>query len=814
MKKSFTVIFLTLSLLFSAALLPLTKLSYASAQTSARQQHSVQIPSLRARVTVTRDERGIPYIEATNDSDLYFAQGYVTASDRLWQMELFRRTARGELAEIFGNLALNEDKRHRTLGFGRLADAQVSTLAPKLRAALEDYARGVNAYIATRNENNLPPEFKILQLKPRPWTAADSIATSKLFDETLSTSWSQDITRGRFADLPKAKHDALFPEISPLDVILVGHDNPPKRSARAARLPRANQSATSVDDAAVRAALYDTAMMERSLARIGFYAENCSASNNWVVDGKHSATGKPLLANDPHLQASAPSIWYMINLSAPGLHVAGVAVAGLPGVAIGHNEQIAWGVTSLEGDVQDLYVEKFDTANPRRYMTPAGWRDAEVRHEEIKVRKGFLDTATDTVPMDVTVTRHGPIILEQNGKRYALQWTALAPGANLLESFYLINGARNWTEFSNAFKNYNGPPFNMVYADTRGHIGYYGVGQFPIRKGDGKTPYDGSTDEGEWTGFIPFTKLPHVVDPPSGIIATANTRIVGLDYPYALTVVPAPAYRTRRIYDLLNAKPKHSIDDFRAIQGDTFSISGATFAREFVKVMAASMAASNVAHLREDYAMLKSWDGRVVPDSRAALLVAHMRANFRKRLIAAALGAEQAQSYNYSNVDTFVDRVLTERPAEWLPHEFEDYGAFLLACFWDAHQELTRSYGEDETKWIWGREAQVRFPHPLAQAPLIGQQFLVPPFPQNGAVGSLPTVNRGSNVSMRLIADPSDWDRTQQGIPLGESGDPASPHWSDQLADWRAVTPHLFPFSKQSVATAARETIVLEPGAR
>ncbi|HMF58397.1 MAG TPA: penicillin acylase family protein, partial [Pyrinomonadaceae bacterium] len=438
MKKRFFVVFyLTISLLLSATLLPLTcfsALQTASAQTGAPASRSIQIPGVRERVTVARDERGIPYIEATNDSDLYFAQGYVTASDRLWQMELFRRTARGELAEIFGNAALNEDKRHRTLGFGTLADAQVATLPPKLRAVLEDYARGVNAYIASRDANNLPPEFKILQLKPRPWTVSDSIATSKLFDESLSTSWNQDITRGRFTDLPQKQHDALFPETSPLDVVIVGSDNQPGRRRRTiSSLPHANESAaSSINDETVRAASDDEALMERSLGRIGFYAENCAASNNWVISGRHTVTGRPLLANDPHLQASAPSIWYMVNLSAPGLHSAGVAVAGLPGVAIGHNDQIAWGVTSLEGDVQDLYVEKFDPQNPLRYMTPTGWRDAEVRHEEIKVRKGFLDTATDTVPMNVTVTRHGPIVMEQGGKRYALQWTALAPKANLL----------------------------------------------------------------------------------------------------------------------------------------------------------------------------------------------------------------------------------------------------------------------------------------------------------------------------------------------------------------------------------------------
>ncbi len=782
----------------------------AAPETAPQGATTQRFAGLKATVVIRRDERGIPYIEAESASDLYYAQGYATASDRLFQMELFRRTARGELSEIFGKATLEEDKRHRAFGFAQLAEAQVPQLPAKLRQALEDYARGVNAFIASRDAKGLPPEFQILTLRPRPWLVSDSLLVGKLFDESLSTTWRQDMTRAAFADLAPARRDALFPETSPLDVLLVGSDQngTKKRAGKNSNAPA--RAATSPET--MRGVAEDELTAKRSLARLGLYAQDNAASNNWVVSGKRTATGKPLLANDPHLQASAPSIWYMVHLNMPGLRAAGVSVAGLPGIAIGHNEHIAWGVTSLEADVQDLYAEQFDKDNPRRYKTPAGWREAEVRSESIKVRKGFMSNETETVPHDVTVTRHGPIILEKDSQRYALRWTALDARANLVDAFYALNVARNWAEFRAALKDYSGPAFNMIYADTKGHIGYYGVGRFPIRKtGDGKLPYDGATDDGEWTGFVPSSRLPQVYDPPSGLIVTANSRIVGSSYPYKLTVTPLAAYRARRIYDLLQAKPKLTIADFRAIQGDTQSISGLTFAAEFYREVSRSARAGSDDQLIGHLKLLKEWDGRVVPESRAALLTVRLRDAFRRLILTGAFGAERAKLYNYSNADTFVDWLITQKPAEWLPKEFKSYAELLRAAYTDAVAELLKAYGADETKWTWERDAIVRFPHPLAQVPLFGQQFVIAPFPQNGSTSSLPTVNRGGSVSMRLIADTSDWDNTQQGIALGVSGLPTSPHWKDQLDDWRKVTPRPFPFSARAVAAAAKETIKLEP---
>src|SRR5436190_9751490 len=450
------------------------------AQTNSNQPapaKTLQVAGLRDKVTVRRDERGIPYIEATNDDDLYFAQGFVTASDRLWQMDLFRRNARGELAEIFGSVVLEEDKRHRTFGFAHVAEAEAAQASPAVKALLTSYANGVNAYVASLDAKSWPPEFQLLQYKPRPWTPADSLIIVKNFFESLSSTWRLDLMREALADLQPARRARLLPETSQLDVLVVGKDSgkgvsSPQNSNVASRIPFQLQ-----DDLA-----FDAEIEGRSLARLGLQSENLAASNNWVVSGKHTASGKPLLANDPHLASSAPPIWYLVHLTAPGMRVAGVSAAGLPGIVIGHNDHIAWGFTNVGPDVQDVYLEKFDPQNPKRYMTPAGWREAEIRHEEIKVRKGFTDTSTDVVPLDVTVTRHGPIVLEREGRRYALRWTALDPELNSASVNRTFNRARNWKEFVEALRSYTGPTQNMVYADDAGHIGYYAAGKVPIRK--------------------------------------------------------------------------------------------------------------------------------------------------------------------------------------------------------------------------------------------------------------------------------------------------------------------------------------------
>ena len=700
----------------------------------APQQTAVQVKGVKDRVVIGRDERGIPYVEAKNDEDLYFGQGYATAADRLWQMDLFRRTARGELAEVLtagpNNFALEQDKLHRTYGFTQVAEQEFAQASPRTRTIMEAYARGVNAYAASLDPKSMPPEFQILQYSFRPWTPVDSFVVVKIFFEALSDTWRLDIMRQALSVLPAEKRNELLPVVSPIDVLVVGKDT----QSRAMSLPRKVEA---VSPDALSKLEHNQLVAAAALDRIGFYAEALAASNNWVVSGKRTVSGKPLLANDPHLRATAPSIWHMVHLSAPGVRVAGVTAAGLPGVILGHNDRIAWGFTNVGPDVQDLYVEKFDPENPKRYQTPSGWQDAVIRREEIKVRKGFVSAEHDVVNHDVTVTRHGPIIFEGDGKRYALRWTALDPTKNNGDLQYNLNRARNWKEFNTAVESFTAPTQNIVYADVDGHIGYHAAGVIPIRKsGDGSVPYDGSTDAGEWTSYIPVSKLPTLYDPPSGIIVTANQRIVGTDYPFFLTNSWAQPYRARRILDMLNEKPKLSSDDFRRVLGDVYSIAGVTFTREVAKTLKPTLTSSDE-KLRATLDAFEKWDGQVNAESTVALLASQMRQAVRSKILRAALGPDLVRTYGWSNFDTTLDRIIKDQPAAWLPKEFASYADLYRASYDETIRNLTSGLGADPAKWTWGEQVKVRFPHPLGGAPLIGAQFTVPAFAQNGTGGAI-----------------------------------------------------------------------------
>ena len=804
MKRQFTTVSLTLSLCLSTLLA-------SGAPTPARadgadkqtKRSTIRIAGLRADVIVRRDDRAIPYIEASNEEDLYFAQGYVLASDRLWQMDLLRRTASGELSEVLGPSTLEEDKRRRKFGFATLAEQVAGRLSRPVRLALQSYARGVNAFIESIDQKDLPREFRTLGYKPRPWRPADSLVIGKLFAESLSTSWHTDLVRAALAGLPKERRDQLLLRTSPLDVVIVDSD----RAGKAGAMNRAAASAgaQSITPEILAEASKSIALTRRSLERVGLGTEGLAASNNWVVSGQLSATGKPLLANDPHLEPSAPSIWYMLHLSAPGLRAAGVTIPGAPGIFIGHNEQMAWGITNVGADVQDLYAERFDSQDPTRYMTPTGWRTAQVRREVIKVRKSLLDPTLSTVALDVTVTRNGPIILDSKGVRYALAWPTLELSANELDVYYYVGRARDWQDFRGALSRYTGFPLNFVYADTEGHIGHWAAGHYPVRRRErGSAPHDGATDAGDWVGFIAFEQTPHVYNPPTGVIVTANNRIVGTGYPHYITESWVAPYRARRIYNLLTAKQRLSVEDFRAIQADTYSFPDAIFSGEVVKL--ARKADKDSPEWRHVLDAFDGWNAMMNIDSHAMALSIMMRGAFQRRVAALALGDELMQVYDWRNANPFFDHVITTRPPEWLPKEFDSYEALLLACYRDALETLTKRLGPDKERWRWGNLINVRFRHPLAEVPLIGQGFRVEPFPQNGGGQA---VNKGASVSMRFIADVSDWDNTRLGIALGESGNPLSPHWKDQLDDWRSVNPRTFPFTEKAVARAAREALIL-----
>ncbi|HEX8197055.1 MAG TPA: penicillin acylase family protein [Pyrinomonadaceae bacterium] len=783
------------SILFLALLLTFSMNWACWAQEPNVPTTELKISGLKDKVTVRRDERGIPYIEARNEADLYFAQGYVTAQDRLWQMDLYNRVGRGESAEIFGNSVLEEDKRWRKFGIARVAEETVKTLPQETRSVLENYARGVNAFIAALDDKTLPIEFRILQYRPREWRPENSIVIGKILSDALSTTWQLDLQRAALQSLPAEKRDWLLNPITKDDVLLIGKDIV---AAATSSKFKVQSSKLELSDSTFAALEREAKIRENSLARIGFHAEELAASNNWVVSGKRTADGKPLLANDPHLRAAQPPIWYLVNLSAPDLRVAGVALPGSPGVILGHNDRIAWGATNVGPDVQDLYLETFDAAG--KYKTPNGWETPIVRREEIKVRKNPLSPETESTFLDVTTTRNGVVFFEETGKRYALRWTAFDPKNDELSAFNALNRAKNWNDFKNALKLYGGPMQNFVFADTAGNIGWYAAGRVPKRKtGDGSLPYDGATDNGAWTGTIPFEELPQLYNPPDGIIVTANQRIVGKSYPHQEIVRAYDSpYRARRIYELLAANPKLTPDNFRDIQYDTLSIPLSRFAREIVNLKAAS---------DETLKLLAGWDGRLTSDSKAALVANEIRFFFRQKIFAGNFGAP-GSGYRSLMESALLDRLITEKPKSWLPKEYADYQTLLKAAETEAQSSLANRLKTDGAKWNLGEANKIRFPHPLAIAPLIGSQFAIDALPQNGG-RDVPNV--GAGVSMRLIATPGNWDLTKQVITTGESGNPASPHWKDQLDAWYKGNTPVFPFSDAAVKTAAKEKLILSP---
>lgn len=795
---------------------------------------TLTLAGLTEPVLVLRDARGVPYITAANDDDLAFAQGYVTAGDRLWQMDILRRTAAGELAEIFGERVLDEDRLHRTYGFTHICEAAVAQMDADERRHLEAYAAGVNAYLNQCDDQTLPLECRLLRYRPRPWRPADTLLIGRLFHESLSTTWPTDLARAAMAQAAPDKYAELTRPIAPgetgvADVPVVGTDErpappPPERPRRKRQAPkRGAQLPVEILWEAER--LF--AVQSASLARVGLRAEELAASNNWVVSGRRTTTGKPILANDPHLEPSAPGVWYMVNLATPTYRVAGVTAPGVPGVLIGHNERIAWGCTNLAPDVQDLFLETFDPERPRFYRTPQGWREAETRIEAIKVRRAPGSPEVDIVRHEVVVTRHGPVVLERDGRRFALRWTALDVTPDESRCYRRLARAANWDDFRRALADFGGATQNFVYADVDGNIGYYGAGRIPRRKnGDGTLPADGATDQGEWVGLIPFAELPHVFNPPEGVIVTANSRVVGDSYPHFLTTGWAPPYRARRIYDLLTAQPKVSTADCMRIQGDITALGALGFVRRALAIADADPEAETDAEWRATLRLLRDWNGEMTPDSRAAVLAVALAEAVRERLLTTHFGprpVENTLRARRSEIPDWrlaifggpqLERLLTTRPASWLPKETPTYGALLRACHRTARERLAARMGSDPERWTWGRRRPMSFPHPLAEVPLFGRRFQIPALPQVGGGSFIAaTPNVGVTVSMRFIADLSQWDASRLGLPLGESGDPENPHWADQLESWKACRPPVFPFSATAVEKAARATFNLRPAA-
>jgi penicillin amidase len=635
----------------------------------------------------------------------------------------------------------------------------------------------------------MPAEFRILQYKPRAWTPSDTIVIGKILADALSTTWRQDLLRASLLNLSAEKFADITNQTTEYDVVLFGSDKRP-----AAVAPKNRSIIPS--EIALREADKDATIRERSLSLIGLFADELAASNNWVISGRLTADGRPILANDPHLQPTAPGIWYLTELQSPGMHVAGVTIPGVPGIVLGHNDNIAWGATNVGPDVQDIYFETFNAEG--KYKTPSGWADPVIRKEVIKARANPLSTQMQDIDFEATETRHGPVIVEDGGRKYALKWTALDPKNVEFEAFVRLNRAANWEDFKSALKLYGGATQNFVYADVKGNIGWYAAGKIPIRKtGDGALPYDGASNDGEWTGFIPFDELPNLYNPPNGLIVTANQRTVGASYPYTQFIRDAaPPWRARRIYDLLTSKSKLTMDDVRDTQLDVFNIPLANLAKLIVKAGGASA---------ETLSVLKSWDGRMVPDSQGALL-----ANELRTCLATAIAEDSKPTPVNAVRERVLEKAIKEQSRLWLPKKFASYREMMVNCDTSVRQSLSdpKRYGPDPANWTWGKLSISRFPHPLASAPLIGGQFATPQVP---IPGSGQTPNVGSAVSMRLIASPGNWDATRHVIPLGESGDPRSPYYKDQFPAWLSGEQQLFPFSSEAIERATKGSLTLTP---
>jgi len=743
----------------------------------------IAVSGLTAKVTIARDGDGVPLITAANDEDAAFGLGYAHAQDRLFQMELMRRNGAGRLAEIFGAQALDTDRQMRVLGLYRLAEAEVKLLSPPVRRGLEAYAAGVNAFLASRS-GALPPEFLLLRFAPEPWRVADSLVWGKLMDLLLAGNYRGELLRARLARTLSADELAfLYPEYP---------DDAPTTLAGLA-------------------AIYRLLRLDRLYTTLPAAVGPIYASNNWVVDGAHSMSGKPLLATDPHLPFGAPGFWYLARLKTPGREIAGGTVPGTPFVVIGHNDRIAWGFTTTGSDVEDLFIEKIDPVDPGRYLTPGGSAAFETREETIAVH------GAAPVSLKIRATRHGPLLSDalppgtvDEGYVLSLAAPFLSDGDGTAEALWGIDRATDWAGFSAALQSFVAPQQNIVYGDDAGGIGFIAPGRIPIRKsGSGWLPVPGWTGEYDWTGFIPFAELPQASNPASGHFVSANNKIVPSSYPYFLSRDWDLPNRAERIGELLAATPQQSPAASAAIQADTLSIA----ARRLVPLMTRIVPGSELAH--ETMERLAGWDFRMDPDKVDPLLFTAWLRAFAQAVFRRHLGELAADYWDLR--PQVLEAVLTAHP-EWCgePKEkTESCDTMLSAALDAALAELARAYGPEMLQWQWGRAHVAEFANPVFSRIAVLRDWLHIGVP---TPGGFDTVNRGSTTirdeahpyeqrfgaGLRIITDLASPADSRMIAAPGQSGNPLSPHFSDLLQRWRQFD-WLIPGRAPAVATLTLE---------
>ena len=774
------------------------------------------LPGLSREVTVERDRWGVPHIRAASLEDLVEAQGYVTAQDRLWQMDLLRRVARGQLSEILGPAALRIDKQFRVLGFSQAAQRDTTLMDAESRAVLEAYARGVNRFIE-QNQGRLPVEFSLLKYKPEPWLPSDTFVISGYMYETLTNTWEGELNRAKVIErVGSDRAKDLFAQDSSMDHFVVGD---PNVEGDGSQHLNANEQEDDEDDDMVPDDVLRTSVPTPTIenaadltsalgSSIDEYLSSARreirrglGSNNWVVSGDHTATGKPLLANDTHLELSVPPIWYEAHLTAPGYNVKGFTLPGAPLVVIGHNDRIAWGFTNNGADVEDLYIETLSPANLDEYRVKGVWTKAEVRDETIRVKGGPDEH------LKVVVTRHGPIVHREGDKAYALRWTATEPGA-LLNSYNWIGKARNWEQFRNALKRVWGPAQNAVYADVDGNIGYVMAARVPIRKkGHGEVPMPGETDDYEWTGYIPFEQLPQALNPDSGLIVTANARVVGPNYKPYLTDRWEEPYRTARIYELLHDRHDLRPQDMLRVQTDTFSFPHMFLAEQ---LLAARTTQPKDDRARKLTQQLKDWNG--IADANSPLVAfLHWTRRFALDLLLEPYLGKDTSTYQWRSMN-FLQEILTDRPSRWLPSTFKSYDELLATAADRAVaklEELSKSPHLDD--WAWKNFDSLDMMHPLGQEGLLKSFFSISDKPQSGTVYSVRAATKRHGPAMRFVANPANWDESILLIPAGQSGQLGSSHYTDQFSYWYEGKAIFAPFSDAAESVARKHTLTLKP---
>jgi penicillin G amidase len=771
---------------------------------------TLRIKGLSSPVKVTRDHHGVPTIEAATLEDLFFAQGFVTAQDRLWQMDIMRRFGSGELSEILGGDTLKLDREQRILGLRAAAKKSLAMAGPRDRSCLDAYARGVNAFIDL-HRHSLPLEFRILKYSPQPWQAEDSIV--------IANQMVKDLNYYTFGDA--LLHEKILARLGPdltadLYVNHSWHDRPPTVVKQDLSDLQQNQGDSGDEDDDDEDDMgSDNAVTQRAPSPDIWFQPNPEAvngSNDWVVSGAHTVTGKPLLSNDMHLGHQMPNLWYEAHLKSDNLDVAGVTLPGMPYVIVGHNQRIAWGFTNVGPTVADAFIEDFNAQGA--CQTPQGWLQPEHRQEIIHV-KGSRD-----VLVDVRTTRHGPIITQLipgETRPIALRWT-LYDGLRM--PFLDVDTAQNWDEFRKAFSQLDAPGQNVVYADVDGNIGYQTTGHVPLRAaGDGSLPVSGADNAHEWTSYIPFDKLPSIYNPTSGVIATANGRITPDDYPYSISSEWEAPWRTSRIYHVLESGRKFAPADMLALQTDVHSENDLFAAEHFV--YAVDHASKPSARAKQAADLMRNWDGRMLASLAAPTIAVNSARELTRLLLESRLGSAPAdpgqqdatlnwKTYSWEMRTVWLQNVILHQPRRWLPEKYPSYDELLTAAVEAA--VTGPNVPQDLTTWHWGAQNAVHIEHPvLGKIPLLRNWTSPGKQEQSGSGYTVKAVTPHHGPSERFTANLADLDQSTLNTVTGQGGNLLSPYFMDQWKAWYEGTTFALPFTPQAVQSTAAHKLTLEP---